>query len=53
MRNFLDCTKSRKLPNGDAALTSISVLPPLLAVQSYLEKRRLKFDPDRLEVYPR
>jgi predicted dehydrogenase len=52
VRNFLDCCRSRKLPNGDAALASISVLPPLLAVESYLEKRRLKFDPDRLEVFP-
>ena len=52
VRNFLDCCRSRKLPNGDAALASISILPPLLAVQSYLEKRRLKFDPDRLEVFP-
>ena len=52
VRNFLDCCRSRKLPNGDAALASISVLPPLLAVQSYLETRRLKFDPDRLEVFP-
>jgi len=52
VRNFLDCCRSRKLPNGDAALASISVLAPLLAVQSYLEKRRLKFDPDRLEVFP-
>jgi len=53
VRNFLDCCKSRKLPNGDAGLASISILPPLLAVQSYVEKRRLKFDPDRLEVFPR
>ena len=52
VRNFLDCCRSRKLPNGDAALASISVLAPLLAVESYLEKRRLKFDPDRLEVFP-
>ncbi len=52
VRNFLDCCRSRKLPNGDAALASISILPPLLAVQSYVEKRRLKFDPDRLEVFP-
>jgi len=28
------------------------VLPPLLAVESYLEKRRIRFDPDRLEVLP-
>lgn len=52
VRNFLDCCKSRRLPNADAAIASISVLPPLLAVQSYLEKRRLKFDTDRLEVLP-
>jgi predicted dehydrogenase len=52
VRNFLDCCKSRKLPNGDVALASISVLPPLLAVQSYVEKRRLRFDPERLEVLP-
>jgi predicted dehydrogenase len=52
VRNFLDCCRSRKLPNGDVGVASISVLPPLLAVQSYLEKRRLKFDADRLEVLP-
>jgi predicted dehydrogenase len=52
VRNFLDCVKSRKLPNGDVGLASISILPPLLAVQSYVEKRRIKFDPIRLEVYP-
>jgi predicted dehydrogenase len=52
VRNFLDCCQSRKLPAGDVALASVSILPPLLAVQSYEEKRRLKFDPDRLEVLP-
>ena len=52
VRNFLDCCRSRKLPNADAAIASISVLPPLLAVQSYQERRRLKFDPLRLEVMP-
>jgi predicted dehydrogenase len=52
VRNFLDCCKSRKLPNGDVGLAAISVLPPLLAVESYLEKRRIRFDPDRLEVLP-
>jgi len=51
VRNFLDCCRSRKLPNGDAGVASISVLPPLLAVQSYLEKRRLRFDVNRLEVF--
>jgi predicted dehydrogenase len=52
VRNFLDCCKSRNLPNGDAGIAAISILPPLLAVQSYLEKRRIKFDPDRQEVLP-
>jgi predicted dehydrogenase len=52
VRNFLDCCKSRKMPNADVGIAAISILPPLLAIQSYLEKRRLKFDPDRLEVYP-
>ena len=52
VRNFLDCCKSRKLPNGDVGVASISILPPLLAVESYLQKRRLKFDADRLEVLP-
>ncbi len=52
VRNFLDCCRSRKLPNGDVALAAISILPPLLAVQSCLEKRRIRFDPVRLEVLP-
>lgn len=52
VRNFLDCCKSRKLPKGDCAVAAISIIPPLLAVQSYQERRRLRFDPDRLEVYP-
>ena len=52
VRNFLDCCKTRKRPNADAAIAAISVLPPLLAVQSYEEQRRLRFDPERLEVLP-
>ena len=52
VRNFLDCCKSRKLPNGDVALAAISVVPPLLAVKSYLEKRRLRFDPAHSLILP-
>jgi hypothetical protein len=52
VRNFLDCCKSRKHPNADTSIASISILPPLLAVQSYEEQRRLRFDPVRLEVLP-
>jgi predicted dehydrogenase len=50
VRNFLDCCKSRKLPNADAAITAISIIPPLLAVESYLKKKRLQFDPVNLEL---
>lgn len=52
VRNFLDCCKSRKLPKADGAIAAISILPPLLAVQSYVEQRRIRFDPVRLEVLP-
>lgn len=52
VRNFLDCCKSRKRPNGDVGIAQISINPPLLAVQSYVEKRQLHFNPDRQEVLP-
>ena len=52
VRNFLDCIKSRTPPTGDAAIAAISIQPPLLGVQSYLEQRRIRFDPVRLEALP-
>jgi predicted dehydrogenase len=52
VRDFLDCCRSRKLPKGDVGLAAISIMAPLLAVESYLEKRRIRFDPERMEVYP-
>jgi predicted dehydrogenase len=52
VRNFLDCCKSRKLPTGDVAIAAVSIQPPLLAVKSYLEKRRVRFDPDHSLVFP-
>jgi len=52
VRNFLDCVKSRKLPNGDVALAAISVQAPLLAVKSYLEKRRIRFDAEHSLTMP-
>lgn len=50
VRNFLDCCKSRKLPNADAAIAAISIIPPLLAVESYLQKKRIQYDPVNLSV---
>jgi hypothetical protein len=52
VRNFLECYKSRKLPNGDVSLAAVSIQPPLLAVKSYLEKRRIRFDGDHSLVLP-
>ena len=52
VRNFLDCCRSRKLPNGDVALAAISIQPPLLAVRSYLEKRSIRFDPGHSMILP-
>jgi len=50
--NFLDCCKSRKRPLSDVALAAVSIEPPLLAVKSYVEKRRIHFDPGRSLVLP-
>jgi len=52
VRNFLECCKSRKLPNADVALAAVSIQPPLLAVKSYLERRRIRFDGDHSLVLP-
>ncbi len=52
VRNFLDCCRTRKLPNGDVALAAVSIQAPLLAVRSYLEKRRIRFDPGHNLIMP-
>jgi len=50
--NFLDCCKSRKLPNGDVYFGHRSAQACLLAVQAYEERRTLHFDAQREEVMP-
>jgi predicted dehydrogenase len=45
VQNFLDCCKSRKRPNGDVYFGHRSAQACLLAVQAYVEKRRINFDP--------
>jgi predicted dehydrogenase len=52
VRNFLDCVKSRQTPNADVALAYKSIVPPLLAVQSYVEKRRINYDAASEQVMP-
>ena len=50
--NFLECCRTRKLPNADVYIGHRSAQAVLLANQSYLEKRRIRFDPQREEVLP-
>ncbi len=52
VQNFLDCCRSRKLPNADVYIGHRGAQAALLACQSYTEKRRIRFDPEREEVLP-
>ncbi len=52
VRNFIDSCKSRKEPNGDVAVAAVSIQAPLLAVKSYLEKRRIRFDAGHSLILP-
>jgi len=51
VRDFLESCVSRKLPKGDVYIGHRSAQTCLLAVQSYQEKRRIRFDGVREEVF--
>ena len=52
IQNFLDCVKSRKLPNGDVLIGHRSAQASHLGNIAYLQKRRISFDPIREEILP-
>ncbi|MFN7993367.1 MAG: Gfo/Idh/MocA family oxidoreductase [Bryobacteraceae bacterium] len=52
VRNFLECCRSRKQPNADVYIGHRAAQAALLANRAYLEKRRIRFDPQREEVLP-
>ncbi len=52
VENFLDCVRSRKLPNGDVYIGHRSAMASHLGNIAYVQKRRLRFDPDREEILP-
>ena len=52
IKNFLDCCRSRKLPNGDVWIGHRSAQASHLGNLAYLQKRRLRFDPEREEILP-
>ena len=52
VHNFLECCQSRKTPNGDVYHGHRTAQACLLAVESYVETRTLRFDGQREEVLP-
>jgi predicted dehydrogenase len=52
VNNFLECVKSRKLPNGDVLIGHRSAQASHLGNIAYVERRRLDFDPVREEILP-
>jgi predicted dehydrogenase len=52
VKNFLECMRTRKLPNGDVLVGHRSAQASHLGNISYVEKRRIDFDPVREEILP-
>ena len=52
VNNFLECVKSRKLPNGDVLIGHRSAQASHLGNIAYMQKRRIDFDPIREEILP-
>ncbi|MDX2153532.1 MAG: Gfo/Idh/MocA family oxidoreductase [Bryobacteraceae bacterium] len=52
VKNFLECCRTRKLPNGDVLIGHRSAQASHLGNIAYLQKRRLQFDPIREEILP-
>jgi hypothetical protein len=52
VENFLECIRSRKLPNGDVYIGHRSAMASHLGNIAYVQKRRLNFDPLREEILP-
>jgi len=52
VQNFLDCCRSRKLPNADVQIGHRSAAAPHLGNVAYVQKRRLNYNPDREEILP-
>ena len=52
VQNFLECVRTRQRPRGDVLIGSRSAQASHLGNISYVEKRRLRFDPVREEILP-
>ncbi len=52
VENFLACVRSREKPNGDVLVGHRSAQASHLGNLSYMQKRRIDFDPVREEILP-
>jgi hypothetical protein len=52
IQSFLECSRSRKIPNGDVAAGHRSASAAHPGNVSLIEKRRIHFDPERETVLP-
>src|SRR3954452_3030956 len=52
VNNFLDCMKSRKKPNGDVLIGHRAAQASHLANIAWVQKRRIRFEPEREEILP-
>ena len=52
VNNFLECVKTRKTPNGDVLIGHRSAQASHLGNISYMQRRRIDFDPVREEILP-
>lgn len=52
VENFLACMRSRQRPNGDVYHGHRSAVASHLGNIAYLQKRRIRFDPQREEILP-
>jgi len=52
VNNFVDCCRTRKLPNGDVLIGHRSAQASHLGNIAYVQKRRIRFDPLREEILP-
>jgi predicted dehydrogenase len=52
VKNFLECMRTRELPNGDVLIGHRSAQASHLGNIAYEQKRRLVFDPIREEILP-
>jgi predicted dehydrogenase len=52
VNNFVECCRTRKLPNGDVLIGHRSAQASHLGNIAYVQKRRIRFDPLREEILP-